>query len=378
MSGVSAPAATLEPAAPDRHRSLAVRGPLLALAVLALVTGLYGGLERLDWTSAQGTLAEFHGALLVSGLFGTLVGLERAVALGRGWTYAAPIFSALGTLLLLAGAPIPFGAGAYALSASVLAAGSLLIAIQQPAVFTGTLLFGALAWLAGNLLWSLGWAIPDVAGWWLSFLVLTIAAERLELSRLLAPRRGSEMIFLFAMGVLLAGAQNGLMTGNGAVLFGLGLLLMAGWLLRHDIARLNVRRTAQSRFMATCMLAGYGWLAAAGAALIASSPETSVFGYDVALHAILIGFVISMVFGHALIILPAVARLRIRYSSALYGPLALLHGSAALRVGAGLAGWDFGRLPSGLLTVLALVGFGVVLAVASNRRSRGSDGELAR
>lgn len=377
MSGVSASAAPLEPAAAP-HRRLAIRAPLLALAALGLVTGLYGGLERLGWTSAPGALAELHGALLISGLFGTLIGLERAVALGRRWTYAAPAFSALGTLLLLTGAPVPLGAGAYALGAAILAAASLLIAIQQPAVFTGTLLFGALAWLAGNVLWSLGATVPDVVGWWLSFLVLTIAAERLELSRLLAPRRGSETIFLFAMGVLLAGAQNGLMSKNGAVLFGLGLLLMAGWLLRHDIARLNVRRSAQTRFMATCMLAGYAWLAAAGVTLIASSPETSVFGYDVALHAILIGFVISMVFGHALIILPAVARLRVRYSGALYGPLVLLHGSVALRAGAGLAEWDMGRLTSGPLTVLSLVGFAIALALASHRRSRASEGDLAR
>ena len=64
--------------------------------------------------------------------------------------------------------------------------------------------------------------IPDLVGWWLAFLVLTIAGERLELSRLMPQRRGSEPLFLFAAGLLAAGAQNGLMTGNGAILFGLG------------------------------------------------------------------------------------------------------------------------------------------------------------
>jgi hypothetical protein len=343
---------------------LATRAPLLALAALALASGLYGGLARLGWSLPSGNLAEIHGALLISGLFGTLISLERAVALARSWAYAAPAACASGTLLLLAGAATPFGAGAYALAAAVLAAGSLLITVRQPALFTGTLLFGAVAWLAGNIPWALGASIPDVSGWWLSFLVLTIAAERLELSRLLAPKRGSEAIFLFALGVLLAGAQNGVRTANGAVLFGMGLLLMTGWLLRHDIARLNIRRTGQTRFMASCMVVGYAWLVAAGVSLI-SSPDGSAFGYDVALHAILIGFVLSMVFGHALIILPAVARLRVRYSGALYGPLVLLHGSVALRVGSGLAEWDLGRMTSGLLTACALVGFGLVLFRAS-------------
>lgn len=191
------------------------------------------------------SLAALHGPLMILGLFGMLIGLERAVALGRGWSYAAPAASGLGTLALLVGAPETVGAAAYALAAAVLAGGSLLITLRQPAVFTGALLFGALAWLAGNILWLMGHPIPDLIGWWLALLVLTIAGELLELSRLLPKRRGSEPLFLFAAGMLAAGAQNGLMTGNGAILFGLALLVTALWLLRHDIAHLNVRRTGR-------------------------------------------------------------------------------------------------------------------------------------
>jgi len=302
---------------------------------------------------------------MISGLFGTLISLERAVALDRHWSYAAPVLSGLGTLLLLAGAPEAVGAGAYAAAAVVLAGTSLLITMQQPAVFTGALLFGALAWLAGNILWLMGGAVPELIGWWLAFLILTIAGERLELSRLVPQRRGSEALFLFAVGLLSVGAQNGLMTENGAVLFGLALLVTTLWLLLHDIARLNIRRSGQTRFMAVCMLAGYLWLGLAGMVLIAFPPGASGFGYDVALHAVLIGFVLSMVFGHALIILPAVARIRLRYAPVLYAPLLLLHASVALRVGAGLADWEAGRMASGALTLLALAGFAASLARAS-------------
>ncbi|WP_200828025.1 hypothetical protein [Bosea lathyri] len=351
--------------------------PLLALAAIALLTGLCGGLVRLGWSIPHGnSFAQLHGPLLLSGLFGTLICLERAVALGRGWAYAAPALSGLGTLALLAGAPIPVGASAYALAAAVLALGSLVITISQPAVFTGTLLFGALAWLAGNVLWALGSPIPEVIGWWLAFLVLTIAAERLELSRLRAPKRGSEALFLFAFGMLLAGAQNGVMTTNGATLFGTALLIMKAWLLRHDIACLNVQRRGQPRFMAACMLAGYVWLAVAGVALIAYPPGASTFGYDIALHAVLIGFVVSMVFGHALVILPGLIRLRVRYAATLYVPLFLLHGAVALRVGAGVAEWGTGRASSGALVLLALACFAIALTVSS-RRSRTSAAETA-
>ncbi|SCY93987.1 hypothetical protein [Microvirga guangxiensis] len=343
-----------------------IRSALLALGIVALLAGLWGALGRLGWPLPHGAaLAALHGPLMISGLFGTLIGLERAVALDRGWSYVGPAFSGFGTLALLAGAPLSVGAGAYAAAAAVLAGGSLLITIQQPALFNGALLFGALAWLAGNILWLTGQAVPDLVGWWLAFLVLTIAGERLELSRLMPRRRGSEALFLFAVGLLVAGAQNGLMSENGAILFGLALLVSTLWLMRHDIALVNVRRTGQTRFMAACMLAGYAWLGAAGLSLIWFPPGESGLGYDVALHAILIGFVLSMVFGHALIILPAVARVRLRYGPVLYAPLILLHASMILRASAGIAGWEAGRMASGILTLIALVSFAASLAIAS-------------
>jgi hypothetical protein len=357
------PSATL-PLAGTKPR-LELRLALLALGALALIAGFYGALGRLGWAlPAGGSLAALHGPLMISGLFGTLISLERAVALGRGWSYAAPVLSGLGTLLLLAGAPEAVGASAYAAAAMVLAGTSLLITMQQPAVFTGALLFGALAWLAGNFFWLMGGAVPELIGWWLAFLILTVAGERLELSRLVPQWRGSEALFLFAVGLLSVGAQNGLMTENGAVLFGLALLVTTLWLLLHDIARLNIRRTGHTRFMAACMLPGYLWLGLAGMVLITFPPGASDFGYDVALHAVLIGFVLSMVFGHALIILPAVARIRLRYAPVLYAPLLLLHASVALRVGAGLSDWEAGRMASGALALLALVGFAASLTGA--------------
>ncbi len=339
-----------------------LRAIILAMAALALILGLYGGLGRLGFPVAA-QLALLHGPLLICGLFGTLIGLERAVAMGGGWIFAAPLASGLGSLALLVGLPTQIVAAAYALSAAVLATGCFLITLRQPALFTGALIFGALAWLVGNLLWMTGSSIPDVVGWWLAFLVVTVAAERLELSRLLPPMRDSEAHFLFSLGLTLAGAQNGLMTENGAILFGLALLCLTAWLVRHDIARFGIRQSGQVRFMAACMLAAYVWLAAAAAALLLAAPTRTAFGYDIALHAILIGFVLSMVFGHALIILPAVLGLRVAYTPRLYLALGLLHLSVVLRFGSGLADWGAGRLVSGVLTLASLLLFAGMLTV---------------
>lgn len=76
-----------------------------------------------------------------------------------------------------------------------------------------------------------------------------------------------------------------------------------------------------------------------------------------------------MVFGHALIILPGLIRLRVRYAGTMYVPLFLLHAAVALRVGAGVAEWGAGRASSGALVLLALAGFAVTLAVSSRHSS---------
>ena len=48
---------------------------------------------------------------------------------------------------------------------------------------------------------------------------------------------------------------------------------------------------------------------------------------DAALHAAAVGFVFSMVFGHAPIIVPAIMRVTLPYWPAFYVPLVMLHAS---------------------------------------------------
>ncbi|HJS36788.1 MAG TPA: hypothetical protein VJ789_01515, partial [Burkholderiales bacterium] len=59
------------------------RLPLLALGFLSLALGVAGGLVRLgaEIPAPPGAIA-LHGPLMVSGFLGTVIGLERAVALG--------------------------------------------------------------------------------------------------------------------------------------------------------------------------------------------------------------------------------------------------------------------------------------------------------
>ena len=365
MSGAS-----VSPAPAEAVRSTTRAGALplrrlalLALGVVAMAAGLYGGLWRLGWDVPHAErVGDLHGVLLICGLFGTVISLERAVAFARPAGYAAPLVAGGGSLALIAGAPPVAGALAYVVASVVLLAVTAVIALRQRALFTATLTLAAACWTVGTVLWGLGWTVPEVVGWWMAFLVLTIAGERLELSRLLAPRRGSAASFAAVVLVLLAGAGFGPYHVLGAPLLGVGFVALTGWLARHDVVRITLRRPGQTGFMATCMAAGYVWLGVAGLLLVALPPAETAFGYDAALHAVLVGFVLSMVFGHALIILPAVVRVRVAYRPALYVPLALLHASVALRVlGDAVDGLEL-RAWSGPLTLVALVGFVAVLS----------------
>ena len=384
MRVTSPPATAMSrvPGAPSRPDWRWLRLAAFAVVPVALVTGIAGGLGRLGWDVPGGaSLAALHGPLMISGLFGTVVSLERAVALGKWWAYLAPILSAVGTIVLLAGASAPVGATLYLVAAGVLAMVSGLIVRGQPAIFTIALLFGALSWGTGSLLWLAGEEIPSVVGWWIAFLLLTIAGERLEMSRLLPQLRGSQVLFVISVALIVVGAGMGLDGNAGARLFGLGQLACTIWLLRHDIARRNVRTAGAPRYFAVCMLAGYGWLGVAGAFMVGMPSSGALFRYDLMLHAVLIGFVLSMVFGHALIILPAVTRLKISYSSVLYVPLAILHVSLAMRMIGDLGEWNLPRQWSGIATALAIAAFAAALmwgALASRRQIAGQQASLGK
>ncbi len=331
-----------------------------------MVTGLYAGLVRLGFDLPSGPdLASIHGPLMICGLFGTLVSLERAVALGLGWSYVAPAGFALSAVLMLAG--FPALASFTALGAAIVFLGATLwIARLQFALFTFVLVAGTAMLTAGCALWWAGVPVPDLVAWWLGFLVLTIAAERLELSRVIRHGRVARWLFLFSVAGVAAGAALGLQSQTGTRLIGVGLISTAAWLVRHDVAMRTVRMPGQPRFMATAMLAGYAWLAVTGG--IMATDLAGEFGYDLALHGVLIGFVLSMVFGHALIIFPAIGGLLLTYRPTLYLPLALLHLSVLLRVGGSLLDAGPVRLASGPSTVAALAIFAVLLVLGRRVR----------
>lgn len=346
------------------------RLPLLALGFISLLLGLAGGVARLGWAFPlpAANLILLHGPLMVSGFFGTVIGLERAVAVGQRWAYVAPLLTGLGGVALITGMPVGAGAAFITLGSVGLVAASFAVYRTQRAVFTATLLFGAAAWAGGNLLWMMGWQVAEVVPWWSGFLVLTIAGERLEMSRLMPPSRQAQRLFAAGVVVLIAAmAFTAVWPDAGRKLLALTLLALTVWLSRYDIARRTVRQRGLTRFIAASLLSGYAWLAVGSIIGLLSGGMFAGADYDATLHSVFLGFVFSMVFGHAPIIFPAVTRLTMPYHPVFYLHLLLLHLSLAARVAADIAGWPALRMDAGLVNAAAILLFLLNTVVAIGR-----------
>lgn len=352
--------------------------PWMLLALALLASGISGGLLRagvvlplpLDAYWA-GPAVVAHAFLMMSGFMGTVIALERAVALRRRAAFLAPAAAGAAGVSMLCGQPAA-AAGLAVLAALLFVAVNALLFLRQRAPHTALLLVGAEAWLVGNLLLALGARSSAVVPWWFGFLVFTIAAERLEMTRLMRRRAAAAPLLYALLAALLAGAAAFTVAPvAGGWLFGAALLGLALWLMVFDIARRTVLAHGLSRYMALCLLLGYGWLAVSGAAWMATAAGWPA--RDVALHALGLGFVFGMMLAHAPVILPALARVKLLFGWPFHAVLALLQATLVLRLFVGpfdSTAWSRGAAGNALAILLfALTMAGSALAWRWRQRS---------
>jgi hypothetical protein len=314
-----------------------------------------------------------HGPLFVLGVFGTVIGLERAVALGQTWAYAAPGLGATAALALLAGSA-PLGAFLALGSALALLLVNIAVVRRQSAAFTWIMLLGSALLVLGCSAWATGRAIFQVIPSWTAFFVLTIVAERLELSRL-APRPRWATAAVTALCALTSVATVAALAAGGPWLHVNGALcaLIATWLFRFDLARRTIQTRGLPRFAGLGVLSGAAWLLLSGAtqAVVGLPPAGPL--YDAVLHGIFVGFVLSMVLAHAPIILPAVAGVRLPFHPAMYLPLGVLHIGLVIRILGDFAASAELRRYGGLGNALALVLFAFVIVLTRLGRAGRSE-----
>jgi hypothetical protein len=333
---------------------------LVGMAGLSLLAGLWAGLVRLGWNLPvpNDQFPFIHGPVMVVGFLGTLIGLERAVVLERIWPYGIPILTAF-SMVAITRFSTQLGALLAQLASVLMAAVFVALYRQYPSGHFILMGLSAIAWLVGNVLWLSRWPIFSLVPWWAAFLVLIIAGERLELSRIRRPSAKVRAIFHLSLAIMITGMIYSLLDFYfGLRIAGAGFLAIAVWLMRYDLAWQSARQSGLPRFMATCLIAGYFWLAAGGLLWIFFAQFFSAGPYyDAMLHAIFLGFVFSMVFAHAPVILPTVTGLALPFGNVFYLHAGLLHVSLLLRVVGDLGWWRSLQQWGGMLNVLSVLLF---------------------
>jgi len=360
------------------------RVPLLALGMAALVAGVWGGLVRLPiplpLPPDNANWITFHGPLMVCGFLGTVIGLERAVGLGERWTYAAPVLVGLGGSALCAGALGRYPQVLILLGSGIFTLVGVRVVMLQRAMHTVLMALAGMAWMVGNALWLGDRSLPVVAPWWIAFLGITIIGERLELTRYLRPVPWSRPLLSGVLALWGAGlVWSVFQPAWGIRTLGLGMIGAALWLLRFDIARMTWRRPGLPRFMAICLIGGYGWMAVSGTLLLIQAPVESGLFYDAALHAFFLGFVFMMIFAHAPLIFPSVLLwppLEVR--GRFWVHVGVLHLSLLLRVGGDVLEWHEGRRWGAILNGVAVAIFllNTVSSMIAARQTPGSNPPL--
>lgn len=334
---------------------LVLRVSLLFSSVILMISGLWAGLLRLGWQLPNTVSAIQHGPLMVVAFFATLIALERAVGLGKTWVYLSPVILGLAGFFSLIWGTTTFSLLLFIVGSGIYLASAVYLFVLQKADFSFVMALGALSLFIANIFWALKVPLNTVVIFWASYLVLIITGERLELSRFIKKSKLAVQIFLGSVIINIIGLLIMLVNQDiGLRIVALAFLVMAAWLLRYDIARVNIKRDGVYRFMAAALLAAYFWLAVSGLWFLIVGMRHAGPQYDGPLHAIFLGFVFSMVFAHAPVIFPAVLKLKIKFSRILYIPLILLHLSLAMRLYGDIYSYTL-RYWGGMLSAIAIV-----------------------
>lgn len=364
----------------------------LVLAFISVMAGLNAALVRAGALAPvpHADLGNIHGPLMIYGFLGTAIGLERAVSLQadrrRFWPYAAPLFAGVGGVSAIVMAVSPEASSAVKnvgvstrLMPGALWVASMLILLgiylyialrRQPSMSALIQILSAFVGASGIALWMKGYDVPAIVAWWLMFLVLTIISERLELARITFAGAGVEFRVLLESAALVATLVCSLTAPSiGMALLGVALAVLVADVAWHDVARRMVTSTGIPRFAATCMLGAYAWaLCAAGMWIFMGA--TSGYAYDLAVHALTIGFTLSMIVAHAPVIIPAVIRREVPYHRLMWVGWALIQVALLLRLTGGgrdvEALWRFGAA----LGVVAFLVFVMVTATLTIRQAR--------
>lgn len=327
---------------------------ILLLVPVLLILALWSAVGRVGWQMPIPVIAAKHGYLMVSGLLGTLISLERTLILKKPLWLSIPILSAISVIFVLN--------GLSSLGFSIQVFSSLLLCVlyakqwfQYKDIFLLGLLLGSVSWMVSGFVLLLGNGFSAATVWYILFLLFTIASERLELSKFIyTPRWAHPTLLVIFASLIVAQAVPFHWGSNhisGILIAGIGY-----WLIQFDIVKINLKKSGSFYYTGSTLFAGYIWLMLSG--VLMALPLATFYHYDAVLHSFFIGFVFSMLFAHAPIIFTALLKFqKPPFSKILYIPVFLTHALLLLRLYADYSGnWEL-RKWAGLLQVIVFASF---------------------
>ncbi len=338
-----------------------LRIPFMLAAVFNLIAGIWAGLIRLGWDLPLTPIAVHHGAIMVGGFLTTLIALEKVIPLKRKPAFFVPVISALSLIMVIPGY---FHAGLYFLLAGsvglfIIHAYYLYLHPRDLSIIL--MMIGAGCLIVGNAMLVQKQFYPAAFPWWMGFLLFTITAERIELSKFLPVSSKMKYLLLGFMALFLLGVIIPF-HGIGKYLSAVAMICIAVWMLQHDVMRIGLKKAGLTRFSSVALLFANGWLIINGVLLIVM-PDTA-YSYDTLVHSFFIGYALAMIFAHGPIILPGVLGITSKpYHPVLYGWLFLVQGSLLLRLIADSLISTEWRKISGILTGAGILLYFVSLVV---------------
>jgi hypothetical protein len=336
---------------------------IMPLVIISLLLAVWTGWIRIGWNFPVTKSVGQHGELMIGSFLTTVILLERAVTFKNKLVLLLPFINGLSGVLFAIGYPVI--AQYFLLTASIGFCIMVLHFMNRYKEFYYYLFFaGAFCLAMGNWLLIKNEFYPQAVPWWMGYLLLTIVAERLELSKFLKVTAFQQNLLNAALVVAFAGLLIPFhLYGN--LVFAAGLIFTALWLFKFDMAIKSVRRAGQHRYSGVVLLAGYAWLIVTAFFLYAGN--ANAFYYDATLHAFFIGFVISMIFSHAPIILPAVLKLPVKpYRPVLYVWFVLMQASLIVRIISDVAMAPVVRKWSGMVNGITILAFFITIAFIVN------------
>ena len=333
---------------------------VLPLVLLSLLAGLYTGFLRLGWNIPLSQTMAHHGFIMACSFLGTLIILERIVALKISWFYLFPVINGLSLPLFIADQYF-FGYILLSIGTLGLIVSYIIFYIKYSEKYLLLMLAGAVLLQIGILLPIFGNLIAASVPYLFGFLLFTITGERLELGKFLPNKKMKKPILYFGVSIFTLGIFMNFHS-SGHYLSGIGMIVLALWMLKYDIVNKSIKSHGIHKYVGITLFTGYIWLLISG--ILMTANLSSVFYYDALLHSFFLGFTFLMIFAHAPIIFPGVAGFTFRpFHKSLYFWVILLNAFLLLRIISDIGVFIEIRKISGLLNGLTIIGFFVNLVI---------------